>query len=600
MDIEHLKTLSVKNLKALAENHGISIRGCVEKADIVAALEHASVPLQEARNDDYEHLGQPQEFGGGATAKEPTTDCPPEMSSEYSPAPASVQPRDPPLTDSGRDGETSTERRGMPVTDPMSDRASMLAAAKKLLASDPSRARLFAQKQHDIPLCCDAFGTPRGACTRDCKCQSWFFRQQARVPWRSTSRSHCSSTASQVCECCGHSAKDHEDLLHWQIQVADRLGWYRAQDKTTRRQIPEETRLPVCASKWNPDDVAFYVLTLGGWDPSKVGSAGHYAAGSAFNASHDGAMEEGCLISVCVPTMTSRHHFHEMLWESFISQTWTNKELVIVDTGSSPSKFFMDLQRSEQLVYRYFNVEDAKDETQEQMQGIPPDHLLPIKKNMSLGMKRNLCAYLSRGAVIAHFDDDDMYAPEYLEYMFHQLRSAVMKMGRSPSNPGFAIATLSQWHLFDTDDMIFRWFDPKSHAPKEWNIDIMIYGFGFSYMYTRAAWERQPYSDVELSEDDYFMDDLRQMSDVLVHLVTLPTHLTGLCAHSRHPGSSTEGEVDGVRRLGEVVKTPKAFSHLSDRVNNVIKAIKRMPGHKYMGSTKFDGDNMSRAFLGRR
>merc|ERR1740121_1682571 len=56
----------------------------------------------------------------------------------------------------------------------------------------------------------------------------------------------------------------------------------------------------------------------------------------------------------------------------------------------------------------------------------PPEYE-PQPNSWSLGLKRNVAAALAAGRYIAHFDDDDLYSPDYLQYMVRQLEKQVEK-----------------------------------------------------------------------------------------------------------------------------------------------------------------------------
>ncbi len=52
-------------------------------------------------------------------------------------------------------------------------------------------------------------------------------------------------------------------------------------------------------------------------------------------------------------------------------------------------------------------------------------------KAWSLGLKRNVAIELAAGEIIAHFDDDDLYAPGYLSWM-HECLGNVLKKDKDP------------------------------------------------------------------------------------------------------------------------------------------------------------------------
>lgn len=185
---------------------------------------------------------------------------------------------------------------------------------------------------------------------------------------------------------------------------------------------------------------------------------------------------------------------------------------------------------------------------------------------------------------MAHFDDDDLYSANYLDVMYRELVSGVskrygpnevekLKRGVFPS-----IATLSEWHMMDIADFTFRYMDPKVEPMRpDWR-SAMIYGYGFSYIFSRGAWDLVAFPDREGCEDDIFMAGLRRKA-TLVTLVTLAlneiTAGDGLVAHAFHSDCSSGGEWNGQKRLGRIVKTPRAFEHILPVVHEVAKKLPR-------------------------
>ncbi|KAH8055635.1 hypothetical protein JL722_7975 [Aureococcus anophagefferens] len=74
------------------------------------------------------------------------------------------------------------------------------------------------------------------------------------------------------------------------------------------------------------------------------------------------------------------------------------RELVVFDTGAAPSPFFAALDDGR---VRYVHSTNTK---------------------LGLGAKRNKCVELAAGAVVACFDDDNVYGPDYLATMLAHLR----------------------------------------------------------------------------------------------------------------------------------------------------------------------------------
>jgi glycosyltransferase involved in cell wall biosynthesis len=95
------------------------------------------------------------------------------------------------------------------------------------------------------------------------------------------------------------------------------------------------------------------------------------------------------LVSCIMPTF-NRRAFVPLAVGNFLRQDYPNKELIIVDDGS---EHIADLAEGHACV-RY----------------------LRLGNKTSIGAKRNIACDEARGEIIAHWDDDDWYAPDRLRY----------------------------------------------------------------------------------------------------------------------------------------------------------------------------------------
>lgn len=350
----------------------------------------------------------------------------------------------------------------------------------------------------------------------------------------------------------------------------------------TPRLLPSCSALPAAAylDSWPFSDVALFVLTGGLFDPRR----------------EDQQRGLANLVSVCVPTSTRRHAFHQLLYHNFKQQTHSPKELVVVDTGTGPSKYLEAMAKQDsEVIYRFYPVQDSKQDRQaallraaqqalrRQAKELPVGYE-PAANSWTLGLKRNLAARLASGKVIAHFDDDDLYSADYLEFMVSELRDRARKTNRGRDLQGAAldevpaIVTLKEWHLFDFASRQFRHLDPATDPDvlESWR-SPMMFGYGFSYVYTRAAWELQPFPDREDCEDDVFMQELQRKSQDAVGLVSLPSKDRGLVAHSFHLDNTGMSEFNGSKRLGQRVERPRAFDALMVQVEDIAARLPRRP-----------------------
>lgn len=276
------------------------------------------------------------------------------------------------------------------------------------------------------------------------------------------------------------------------------------------------------------------------------------------------------------PTSEKRQHFHPLLYQCFQTQTYEPKELVVVDTGYRPSEYLMACAKTDRPVaYYYFSVDDAVHEPSvgSIWDGTVccgsatrrPRHLR--RPAWSLGIKRNVACCLATGAVLVQFDDDDLYAPNYLTWMLPHL--GPLSDGRFRASA----AKLAAWHLLDMSDLTFGFLDVRTDKGiRERERRGWVYGWGFSLLFTRAAWELTPLPDVEYSEDIGYVESLLARK-VPVTLVQLPDISIGMCAHSYHPGSTSGGEFVGEVRCGRVVAAPDAFNDLMPIVREVCSAM---------------------------
>jgi hypothetical protein len=99
--------------------------------------------------------------------------------------------------------------------------------------------------------------------------------------------------------------------------------------------------------------------------------------------------EAGLPLVSCIMPTYNRRPFVRLALECFRRQTYPQRELIAIDDGSDPVG---DLMSDEPNV-RYIRV----------------------PRRMTIGAKRTLACREARGAIIAHWDDDDWYGPTRLE-----------------------------------------------------------------------------------------------------------------------------------------------------------------------------------------
>ncbi len=197
-------------------------------------------------------------------------------------------------------------------------------------------------------------------------------------------------------------------------------------------------------------------------------------------------------VSVLTPTFGRPEH-HARLYQGFAAQTHPDTELVILDDSPEPSAFFSQL-RDERVRYHH-----------------------TIERS-TVGAKRNWLARQARGEILAHFDDDDYYAPTYLATMLTHLGKAdFAKLSAfyafSVTHQAFVYwdtATAARWHFLVESGKPLETLATAALSPAEidrWTAKNLL-GYGFSFVYRKSVHERVPFPDIKHGEDAAFVDAL--------------------------------------------------------------------------------------------
>jgi glycosyltransferase involved in cell wall biosynthesis len=192
------------------------------------------------------------------------------------------------------------------------------------------------------------------------------------------------------------------------------------------------------------------------------------------------------LVSIITPTYR-REQLLPFTARWVRAQTYPNIEWLILDDSPSPHPLFVSNSDSR---IRYQHVGDR----------------------LSIGEKRNRLAAMARGEFIAHFDDDDYYAPRFVELMVSSLQA---------NRADFV--NLSSWYLYDLrHDLFGYWnlrqstglhylchvdglrltnFTPQNNA----SLTNNHLAYGFTYVYRRDIWQAHPFPGLDLGEDAEFV-----------------------------------------------------------------------------------------------
>lgn len=207
------------------------------------------------------------------------------------------------------------------------------------------------------------------------------------------------------------------------------------------------------------------------------------------------------LISAIMPTADRRAMFAVAV-QSFLSQDWEEKELIVVDDGVD---CVSDVAKHPSITY------------------------VRRPGKMTIGAKLNLACEIARGDVLVRWDDDDWSGPGRI---FDQMRR-MERTGKS----------ISGYH-----SMLF-WDDSKQRAVKY--MGARNYALGTSLCFTRKYWEQEKFADTSRDEDNRFIRAARRNNDIA-------SGEAGCMLVARiHPNNtSPKDSLDGVVDTGMI---PKEF-----------------------------------------
>jgi glycosyltransferase involved in cell wall biosynthesis len=192
------------------------------------------------------------------------------------------------------------------------------------------------------------------------------------------------------------------------------------------------------------------------------------------------------LVSIITPTK-DRQALLPALWGCINAQSVQDFEWLVHDGTSEPTTIFHEID-DQRVSYVH------------------------APEPMTIGAKRNALCAAAKGGIIAHFDDDDYYAPHYLERMISfmiDLNVDFVKLFgfflyHSTSN------TLAYWDL-ERDFPQHFLLHPNSDRPlmggKRREGVSARWGYGFSYVFSRRVWEEIKFpGNKDHGEDHIFAD----------------------------------------------------------------------------------------------
>jgi glycosyltransferase involved in cell wall biosynthesis len=222
-------------------------------------------------------------------------------------------------------------------------------------------------------------------------------------------------------------------------------------------------------------------------------------------------------VSVITPTYGRERHLANLV-ACFRWQTQPDRELLILDDSPEPSRLFASGALRDPAI-RY----------------------LHSRERLSIGEKRNRLVEASRGEIVVQFDDDDYYAPRYVEAMVGALRDAdLVKLG---GWFGYSVAR-GQFFYWDTTRILDHHyaFGPGAllevvsiGSPPAEFVDSTLWGFGLSYVFRRRTLERARFADRDWGEDYAFVCALR---DAGLRVAQVPDS-AGLALHVIHSSNTS-------------------------------------------------------------
>jgi glycosyltransferase involved in cell wall biosynthesis len=163
----------------------------------------------------------------------------------------------------------------------------------------------------------------------------------------------------------------------------------------------------------------------------------------------------------CICVTRDRRHFIGAAIDSFLSQDWPNKELVIVDDGN--------------------------DAIADMCANVPNSRYTRLRGTHKIGSKRNLGCAVASGDIMVHWDDDDWSAPARLTDQAERL------MGSGKAVTGYHTV------LFTDGKCAYRYQGTERYA------------IGSSLCYLKTFWEAHHFIDENqrMWEDNRFVHEAR-------------------------------------------------------------------------------------------
>lgn len=224
------------------------------------------------------------------------------------------------------------------------------------------------------------------------------------------------------------------------------------------------------------------------------------------------------MILPSVSLITPSHNRGQFLIEQYqqlTQQTLRTWEWIILYSSQQYNPFFAQLTDTR---VHYYHAPDTQ---------------------LSIGEKRNCCVHLANAHIIAHIDDDDFYAPQYLETYLPTV---------SAQTP---FVKLLAWYIHSIPQNFWGFFDPTSENLTHFEVSpkaavttkitqqydsTMQWGYGFSYWYLKELALAYPFPALNFGEDHHWV--LGKLQPAGVPLTGLKDE-TGLVLHLLHNNNTS-------------------------------------------------------------
>ena len=173
------------------------------------------------------------------------------------------------------------------------------------------------------------------------------------------------------------------------------------------------------------------------------------------------AMSATPVVSCVMPT-SNRHWFGQRALAYFLRANDPEFELIVVDDGDEP-----------------FTVPST---------GSGNIRCIRLERRASVGTKRNLACEHARGTFIAHWDDDDWYAPWRVRYQIEDLKRA-----------GADVGGLDRLLYYEPlNERAWEYAHPRKRS---------AWVAGNTLCYRKSVWKQHPFADIDVGEDFRFVSD---------------------------------------------------------------------------------------------